>query len=138
MKFLTKYVQNDNLITWLYENLVMVILANISFIISYHIKFANFIPEYNYKPFVYISPFYSILVIMFVNYFNIFKSGSLEKLIINSTKVSLLITSASMAIAYVFRLYMCGIPTTVFIITTVINILFFVEIIRFRGLYNKK
>ena len=133
MKFLKKYIKTDNPVIWIYENLLLVILANLSFILSYHIRFLN-INNYNYKPFLVLAPFYSIIVIIFNNYFGLFDFKTYKDLIIKTVKSVLLITMCSMAVAYMFREGMQGIPTSVFIISTIINGIIFVEIMKQRGI----
>ena len=133
MKLLKKYLKTDNPAILLYENLLLVVFANLSFILSYYIKFAGNIPEYNYKPFFYIAPFYSVFIVIFNNYFNLFNCKALKDLIIKSIKSALLISMCSMAVAYSFRVYTQGIPTSVFIIATFLNSIIFIEIIKHRG-----
>jgi len=137
MNFVKKYLKGDNLVVLLYEHLVLILLANLSFVISYYVKFPGNIPAYNFKPFFLLAPFYSVFVVLFNIFFGILSVKSLKELIIKSVKSVLLIVMCSMATAYVFRSYMKGIPTIVFMIATIVNVVFFVEMMRRMGLKKK-
>ena len=137
MNFIKKYLKDNNVVVLLYEHLVLILLANLSFVVSYHLKFPNNIPAYNFKPFFLLAPVYSVFVVFFNSFFGILSFKSLKELIIKSAKSALLIAMCSMATAYAFRVYMKGIPTVVFIISTIINVILFVEMTRRRGLEKK-
>ncbi len=133
MDLIKKYFKKDDSVILLYESFILIVLANLSFIVSYYIKFAGNIPEYNFKPYLFLAPFYSILTVFFNTYFKVLTFKSTAELIIKSVKSVLLITMCSIAAAYIFRNYMQGIPTSVFIIAAIINIVIFIEWIKFRG-----
>jgi len=132
MKFIKKFLKYDDPIMWLYMNFFLVLIAQLSFILSYYIRFPHFIQEYNYRPFLKLIPFYTLFIIFFSNFFNLFNIKSYKELIVQSIKAVLLITMSSMAVAYIFRTSMQGIPSSIFIISTAINSIAFIEILKHR------